>query len=641
MPWRSTPKIVHAFGPFWSSAVRYCRRGDRMGVDIGAMDNPGVGAAVGARFRPNGPVDEAVLVVTFQSASDIDPLIDSLRTESDAQKVRLIIVDNASTDDTTSRARRHSDVVVIDAGANIGYAGGINLAMSAVGEAERVLVLNPDLRVLPGCLQGLRTRMLSTGAGIVVPAIEDSNGRSTLSLRHEPTVPNRLGDALFGSRWSSRPSWLSETVRHPSRYRTAHRIEWATGAALLIDRRASELIGPWDEDFFLYSEETDFFKRARDLGIACWYEPSARVVHREGGSGRSPQLVALTVVNAIRYVEKHHPRTAWLHRLFLSLHEVRRWADPTHRIARTILLDRRNWDELPKVEADMRRDGIDHVIVTRFNLPSEGAERLIRAQDGWLRDRVELFEKYTVPSVREQTTKNLQWIIYFDPESPVWLLDRLQPLVDEHLFTPLYREAVDWQDLAADAKAISGGRAAMLVTTNLDNDDALAVNFVERIQAAVQPGRREALFVSYGLIRSGTRTYLREDRHNAFCSVAEPWDGAQTAWRDWHIMLDKHMPSRSLDGAPGWLQVVHARNVSNRIRGKLVSPTRYAGLFSGRLADLPPVSPGELLADRLVSGPVRETRELVRIIGKSILLGVMGKDGLSRLREWIRDFRTR
>lgn len=588
-----------------------------------------------APFRASGPVDVAVIVVTYQNAADIEPLLTSLRTEAAAQTMRVIVADNNSTDGTPDRVRAHADVILVETGGNLGYAGGINRAAAAIGEAESLLILNPDLRVRAGCVGHLRERMSRTGAGVVVPAIEGPDGRIALSLRREPRIANRLGDALFGSRWTSRPQLLSETVRDVESYRTAHQIEWATGAAALISRKAARQIGDWDERFFLYSEETDYFRRMREAGFECWYEPRARVVHREGGSGRSPHLVALTVVNAVRYIEKHHPHSAWLHRGILAVHELRRWRDPDHRIARSILLSRKRWDALPKGDRPASSSSVDHVIVTRFNLPSEGSERLIRAQEGWLRDRVALFERYTVPSVRAQTVTDFRWIVYLDPESPPWLLHRLQPLLDEGLFTPLFREAVTWQDLADDARNVTGAHRAILITTNLDNDDALATDFVERLQDAARPGRREALFLIHGVIRSEDRAYIRRDRMNAFCSVAEPWKGALTAWRDWHILVDKHMEVRNLGGPPGWLQVIHGRNVSNRVRGRLVSPDRYASQFAGLLDDLPSLHGGEILADRLLFNPYRETRELARITGKTILLRVLGKEGLSQLREWL------
>lgn len=302
------------------------------------------------RFLLDGPADVAVVVVTYHNEPDIDPLLESLRGEAAHCRMRVVVVDNGSVDRTVAKAEAHGDVVVIATGCNLGYSGGINRARAAVGMARTVLVLNPDTRVVPGCLARLQGRMSISGADLVVPALETPDGVRSRSLRREPSLLGRIGDALFGRFWDGRPSFLSETVRSASAYSGAHQIEWATGAALLVSSRAVDMIGDWDERFFLYSEETDYFRRARDLGLRVWYEPAARVVHREGGSGGSPELVALMVVNSIRYVEKHHPAAAPAHRVVVALHELRRWRNPSHRIARTILLRRRDWCGLPRAE---------------------------------------------------------------------------------------------------------------------------------------------------------------------------------------------------------------------------------------------------------------------------------------------------
>lgn len=279
---------------------------------------------------------------------------------------------------------------------------------------------------------------------------------------------------------------------------------------------------------------------------------------------------------------------------------------------------------------------IDHVLVTRFNLPSPGPESLIRAQDGWLQDRVDLFERYTVPSVRAQTRKSFRWIVYFDPESPNWLIERLAPLAAGGVFTPIYRETASWRDVAADARDVTGGHGATLLTSNLDNDDAIAANFVERLQAMARPGRREALYLGEGLILSRSRTFVRFDPENAFCSVAEPWGGgAVTAWRDWHNLLHDHMPVRIDRGRPAWLQVIHGRNVSNRVRGHLVDPTSHQDLFPGMLGQLPTPSPAELLADRILRVPLREVREAGRHVTKTAVMRLFGKEGLDRVKEFL------
>lgn len=297
----------------------------------------------------DGYADVAVVVVTYNSALDLPTLIGSLRSEAASQRIRVIVADNGSTDGTVDVARAIDDVITIQTGGNLGYAGGINAALASAGATKTILVLNPDLVVSPGCISALRARMRSERAGIVVPAILDSGDAITPSLRFEPSTVRALGDAVFGGRMRGRPSALSETVFRPQEYRSAHRVEWATGAALLIDADAARTVGAWDERFFLYSEETDFFRRARDAGYSVWYEPDATVRHAQGGSGSSIDLDRLLAVNRIRYARKHHAaRAAAWFRAVVVLHELARAVSPRHRAILRTVISERTWQDLPR-----------------------------------------------------------------------------------------------------------------------------------------------------------------------------------------------------------------------------------------------------------------------------------------------------
>ena len=276
---------------------------------------------------------------------------------------------------------------------------------------------------------------------------------------------------------------------------------------------------------------------------------------------------------------------------------------------------------------------IDHVLLTRFNLPSRGPESLIRAKEGWLARRAELFEFYAIPSVAAQTVKDFHWIVYFDPKSPGWLLDHLAPHVRSGIYTPIFREEATWRDVGVDARLLTGARGEILITTNLDNDDALAMDFMERIQRLARAGETRALFLERGLVLSGIHAYLQRDRDNAFCSVAEPWSPQPaTAWRDWHVMLRHHMPVRGSAGAPAWLQVVHGDNVSNRVRGRLTDSGRYRKLFPGVIECLPRPHAMVVATDVLVFSPLRMVRDALRRVAKELLLCVGGKRNLNRVR---------
>jgi len=301
----------------------------------------------------HGSADIAVLVVTYQSVKHIEGLLESLRHEALEHRIRVIVADNSSTDGTLDVVARHPDVLAVPTGGNLGYSAGLNTAARLAGDVNALLILNPDARVGEGCLAALRTRMRSSGAGAVVPRIIDDDGSTYVSIRREPTLLRALGDAMFGSRWAGRPSGLSEIEGRPEAYESAHPIDWATGAALLVDRRAAEAVGDWDERFFLYSEETDYIRRVRGAGFTVWYEPEAIVAHSQGGSGSSPELDALMTVNRVRYMAKHHRALhAALFRGAVILHEAVRSSRPDHRVALRAVLSRQSWAGLPHAQPD-------------------------------------------------------------------------------------------------------------------------------------------------------------------------------------------------------------------------------------------------------------------------------------------------
>lgn len=307
------------------------------------------GSAVSS-FRGLGEqADVAVIVVTYRSAKDLPALIDSLRAEAEHTALRVVVADNRSNDGTLELARKHPDIIAIDTGGNIGYSAGINRAMSYSGDTPAVLVLNPDSVVRPGCIRALQHR-LRGDVGVVVPTIRDVHGHLAHSLRNEPGLIRALADALLGSTWQTRPEWLSEFIRDDRAYRSARRIDWATGAALMVAREAWDTVGQWDERFFLYSEETDFFRRIRSAGFSVWYDPAAEIVHHAGGSGRSPELIALLLVNCVRYFHKYRPRSAGIYRLLVILREELRRADRSHDVARRALRSNQRATQLPAAD---------------------------------------------------------------------------------------------------------------------------------------------------------------------------------------------------------------------------------------------------------------------------------------------------
>ncbi|MER7515400.1 glycosyltransferase family 2 protein [Streptomyces sp. NPDC126499] len=261
-----------------------------------------------------GPV--VVLVVTWNSARVLPGFLDSLPAGMKGLDWRLVVADNDSSDETVAVVRAHApDATVVETGRNGGYAFGVNAALRAAAREEdgyrAVLICNPDIRMGEGCaaalVEALGTPLPDGGrVGISVPLLHEEDGTLVHSLRRESSLTRALGEAVLGNRRAGRfPRW-SELVTTPAAYTGRTCADWATGALMALSRECVAACGPWDESFFLYSEETEYCLRARDLGLRTRLEPSARATHLGGDSRISPRLWSLLVANRVRLYRRRH-----------------------------------------------------------------------------------------------------------------------------------------------------------------------------------------------------------------------------------------------------------------------------------------------------------------------------------------------
>jgi GT2 family glycosyltransferase/glycosyltransferase involved in cell wall biosynthesis len=292
---------------------------------------------------PRRPVEVTVVVVTHNSASVLPGCLGSLPGAMvGVGNWRLAVVDNDSSDDTLDQARRLApEATVVEMGRNAGYAAAINEAIDRMPPTDHVLVLNPDVRLEPASVRELVVAATRPGVGITVPRLVDEYGTLQLSLRREPSLPRAVAEAVLGGTRASRFRATGEVVGDIRRYAFDQRVDWATGAAMLVTRQCLDAVGPWDQSFFLYSEETDFALRARDAGFLTWYAPGAGGVHLGGESNTSPPLWATLTVNRVKLYRRRHGRVASaLFWLAVTLNEAVRAAagSRTHRAGLRALL---------------------------------------------------------------------------------------------------------------------------------------------------------------------------------------------------------------------------------------------------------------------------------------------------------------
>lgn len=261
-----------------------------------------------------------VVVVTHNSAAVVGDLLDSLDAALAGLRAQVVVVDNGSTDATRAVVQARPDCVLLRE-ENVGYAAGLNRGVQTLSTAGPVLLLNPDVRMRPGSVPALVAALARPRTAVVVPRLLDDSGRLSLSLRREPTLGRALGLGRTG-----RPR-LSETVVERAAYTSPGVTDWATGAVMLLSRECYDALGGWDESYFLYSEETDYCLRARDLGWVTRFEPGAEAVHIGGQSGRSARTHVMQIVNRVRlYRRRHGPAASAVYLLLAVVGEASRAA---------------------------------------------------------------------------------------------------------------------------------------------------------------------------------------------------------------------------------------------------------------------------------------------------------------------------
>jgi len=213
-------------------------------------------------------------------------------------------------------------------------------------------------------------------------------------------------------------------------------------------------------------------------------------------------------------------------------------------------------------------------IVTRFNLRLSEWKRTKRGDDilseSWLKKRFQLFETYCLPSVAQQTNTNFTWLVFFDIATPEVYKTKISEYTKNYPnFTPVFLKA-GADILQAISKEINiklTDNDTHIITTRLDNDDALHQDFIAHIQQQFIKTDRLVIDVS-----EGYQLHLQHKKtpairgisfaFNPFVSIIESRDNFKTILSKSHLSWQSH-PHHTIANTPLWLQVIHNDNISN------------------------------------------------------------------------------
>lgn len=226
-----------------------------------------------------------VVIVNWNAGALLQTCVAALTGSSIADKLNVIIVDNASTDNSTQAiGGSELRLSVIHNATNRGFAAGCNQG-AAVGSAPYILFLNPDVRVEQNTLEKALSYIDAPGhdqIGVVGVRLLDRTGRTARNCARRPTEASLLAQALFLDRILPRtfpPHFISDWD-----HLDTQAVDQVMGAFLMIRRDLFIAEKGFDERFFVYYEDLDLCMRVTDAGYSVMHLAEAAAVHDGGGT---------------------------------------------------------------------------------------------------------------------------------------------------------------------------------------------------------------------------------------------------------------------------------------------------------------------------------------------------------------------
>ena len=267
--------------------------------------------------------DVSVIVVNYNTAHLLNEMRDALDASTGSLAVELVIVDNASRDDSMSVIQRDfAGAKTIFNDKNVGF-GRANNQGFALTTGRYVLLLNTDAFVAPDTLRKTIEYMdAHADCGVLGVRLVGRDGEMQPCCRNFPT-PWNVFLKRTGLQWLSPRTTMVDDLDWD--HASTRECDWVIGCYYLVRREVIEQVGLFDPRYFLYSEEVDHCRMTKSAGWKVVFFPHTTVVHVGGESAKSDsqltagrQISALQIESEILYFRKHHGLKGALLALCLS-----------------------------------------------------------------------------------------------------------------------------------------------------------------------------------------------------------------------------------------------------------------------------------------------------------------------------------
>jgi hypothetical protein len=250
--------------------------------------------------------DVTAILVNYNAGNELAVALRSIQSDCAQVEWEAVVVDNASSDNSAAIVETFPRATLIRNPANVGFGRAVNQA-AAVATAPRLLLVNPDCRLVSGAISTLRSVLdAELSCAVVGPRIFDPDGTVQGSARGDPDMLTGLFGRTGALRVllpflpvARRNVVVEDAVRTGA---SSVVVDWLSGACMLIRRDAFTAAGGFDERFFLYWEDADLCRRLRNRGFQVRYVPGASAVHQVGRSSQTARRSSIRAFHASAYL---------------------------------------------------------------------------------------------------------------------------------------------------------------------------------------------------------------------------------------------------------------------------------------------------------------------------------------------------
>lgn len=247
----------------------------------------------------------SIIIVNYNSAGLLHQCLRSICDHTDLGAAEIIVVDNASRDESREMVRRDFPYVrLVESTENVGFGCGNNRG-AAAAKGEFLLFVNTDTFLIEdSCMPLVEYLTKHPKVGAVGPRLVYSDRGFQLSAGRLPSIATEASDKVAYFLVRRLRSLFAPIIER--RFAHVRLVGWLTGACLMVRRALFRELRGFDEGMFMYFEDKDLCKRIWDQGYTVVFFPHTSVVHLLAGSSRS---VDLGRVNAIyRRSQTHYYR---------------------------------------------------------------------------------------------------------------------------------------------------------------------------------------------------------------------------------------------------------------------------------------------------------------------------------------------